>query len=134
MSPDRWARARRAAFWVYVPILLTLTLWPKLRVPGPERSDLVAHFGAFGLLTGLMIGAAFFGSPLAWRNILLPIPIIAAAGACDEWLQAIPFFHRTCALDDWCANMGGVSLAVIGAIILRKLMLPGTPVGNDLGA
>lgn len=130
MTPDRWRRARRAALLLYVPVLLTLTLWPNLKVPGPERSDLWAHFACFGLLASLLMGAGLFGPPLSWRSIAASFAACAAFGAVDEWLQAIPIVHRTCALDDWEANVVGITLACIGAAAMRRFWPAGVTGGD----
>ena len=92
-------RRRRAAFWIYVPILFTATHWPRLEIPLPgNRPDLVIHVGAFGLWAALLIGAGFFGPPLSRRNIGAALAVAPAYAALDEGLQAIPFVHRHAAL------------------------------------
>jgi VanZ family protein len=110
----------RWAFWVYVPVLFVLTHWPRLELPFPGRPDLGVHFIAFGLWAGLLSLAAYFGGPARCRNALLVWPIAVAYAALDEGLQAIPFVHRHAAVDDWLANVGGVTIGCAAALLLGR--------------
>lgn len=103
---------RRAVFVIYTLTLLLATHWPQLSIKGPiQRPDLVIHVGAFGLWTLLLILAAFFGRPLARRNILASTAVGAVYAPLDELSQGLPGLHRVVALDDALANLLGVSLA-----------------------
>jgi VanZ family protein len=116
--PARWLRLRRLAFWSYVPLLFTATHWPKLRVPLPgNRPDLLIHFLCFGLWAALLIGTAYFGPLLSWRNVGSAFLMSGTYAAFDEGLQAFPFVQRTCALDDWSANMVGIAIACGAAAV-----------------
>jgi VanZ family protein len=123
VTAGRWRTLRRAAFWCYVLILFTATHTPGVEVPFPQiRLDLFVHVGAFGLWAALLIGAGFFGPPLSNRNILAVLAIAPVYAALDEWLQKIPFIHRHAAVDDWAANVTGIILACIGAVVLRRIL------------
>ena len=116
MTVDHWRTLRRAAFWTYVVVLFTATHTPRVEVPMREiRLDLFVHVAAFGLLAALLVGAGYFGPPLSGRNILCALVVALLYAAVDEALQAIPFLHRTAALDDWAGDAGGIVLACLGA-------------------
>ncbi len=115
--------SRRWLFWVYVPLLFTATHWPNAKLPMTGRPDLVLHLTIFGVWTGLLIGAAFFGAALSWRNILWCAAIGAVYSGVDEALQAIPAIRRNAAWDDWGANLLGVAAATIVAILIRRVAL-----------
>lgn len=104
-------RLWRIAFWCYVPVLFTATHTPGVDIGGKVRIDLVVHLGAFGTWAGLLTLAAYFGPWFSRRNIVRAWPIAVAYAAADESLQAIPFVHRHAAIDDWCANVLGITLA-----------------------
>jgi hypothetical protein len=112
--------ARRWIFGIQMTLTVLLTLWPKLQVPNVvPRTDLVGHLTAFGTWMIAATWLGMFGPIFSARNIVLTGILGAAFGAVDEGLQAIPFIHRTCALDDWGCNVlgiavGGVLLAVLG--------------------
>lgn len=110
--PGLW----RMAFWIYAPILFTLTHTPGITLPTRYRPDLLVHFGAFGMWAGLLAMAAYFGPTLSWRNIRIVWPIAACYAAIDEGLQAIPFIHRHAAVDDWLANVGGITIVGISLL------------------
>src|SRR4051812_40045606 len=102
-GPDAVLRRRRLwklAFWLYAAALFTGTHWPKLELPGPEGSDKVIHVLALGAWMVIASAQGWFGAPLSDRNLLRTLLASAAYAAVDEGLQAIPFVHRTAALDD----------------------------------
>jgi VanZ family protein len=115
----RRRRLFRLAFWIYAAILFTGTHWPRLTMPGPEGSDKVIHIGAFGTWMLLATACGWFARPLSDRNILRSLLLAAAYAGTDEGLQAIPFVHRTAALDDYAANCIGIMLAALSLLILR---------------
>lgn len=125
MIPVRWLP--RAAFLLYIPTLFTATHWPNLKIEGSGRPDLVVHLAAFGLWTSLFIASGFFGPALSWRNIRWAFLIASIYAAADEALQAIPSLHRTAAFDDWLANLSGITLACIGALVLSRFLPPKEP-------
>lgn len=112
-------RARRAAFALYALALFVATHWPSLTLPAEGRPDLWIHAGVFAAWTALLISCGFLGPPLSTGNILGCALAGAAYAGCDELLQAIPALHRTAAWDDWGADVLGVGLATLGAVILR---------------
>jgi VanZ family protein len=116
-------RATRVAFVVYALTLVTLTHWPRLELPTDiiERPDLVAHVGAFGLFTLLLIAASFFGPSLSRRNILRAALIAAIYAPIDELTQSLPGVNRTTSLWDLLANLAGVALAAIAALTLARI-------------
>ena len=123
---------RRAAFWVYAAIVFTGTHWPRLRLPGAGRPDLLIHLSTFGAWTAILISAGFFGAVLSRRNIGTAAVIAPIYAAIDELLQAIPFVHRTAAFDDWLANCLGILLVVGGAMVIRTVRARATPAAKDL--
>ncbi len=119
---DRWilpTRSWRIAFWCFAALVFTMTHWPKLRVPGPEGTDLVAHMTAFGTWTMLLGLAALLGERFAARSILLGLAVGAAYAAVDEGLQAIPAIGRTCAWSDYGADVLGVIAGTGVLFVLR---------------
>ena len=116
-------RATRVAFVIYALTLVTLTHWPRLELPTDiiERPDLVAHLGAFGLFTLLLIAASFFGPSLSRRNILRSALIAAIYAPVDELTQSLPGVNRTTSALDLLANLTGVALATLAALALAKI-------------
>jgi hypothetical protein len=113
----------RIAFWLYALALFTATHWPALEVHVPyiQRPDLIVHFTAFGTWFAILWATGYVGKPLAHATVLRAFLIACAYAALDEGLQAIPWVHRDCALDDYLANCGGITLAAIGASIITLL-------------
>lgn len=126
MSPlDRLPRwLRRAAFFLYVPVLFVGTHWPALQVPGEGRPDLWVHLAAFGLWTTLFIACGFFGPVLSTRNIASALLIAPLYAAFDEGTQAIPALRRTAAWDDYAFNCTGIVLACTIAWLVSRLWRP----------
>lgn len=115
-------RARRSVFVAYAIILAIATHWPSLAIGDPQsgaRPDLPIHATAFGLLTALLIGCAFFGPALSLRNLLISTALAGAYSALDEASQAIPILDRSASPEDLLANLIGVSLVGFGALALR---------------
>jgi hypothetical protein len=109
---------RRAAFLLFTLALIVATLWPRLKLPGPENTDKVTHVLAFGLWTLLLVLASYTG-PLGSRRNLLGSALIAPifAGA-DELAQLLPGVHRTCAWDDYAANLIGIAIGLGAGLAL----------------
>lgn len=118
LGPAR--RSVRAAFICFALVLFTATHWPKLQLTNVvPRSDLWIHASAFCLWTSLLIACRFFTlRALTSRNILICVAIGIAYGGFDELTQAIPVLHRTCAWDDWGADVTGAILAGLLAFLL----------------
>jgi hypothetical protein len=124
-------RLVKAAFWVYAAALFTGTHWPKLESPGPEGTDKVIHVLALGGWMVLASLQGWFGPPLSDRNLLRTLLVAAAYAGADEGLQAIPFIHRTAALDDYAANAIGVMLAALSLLLLRRRLEARGPGADD---
>lgn len=83
------------------------THWPKL-VFGPEApSDKILHAAAFGVLTFLLWRTRWIGS--VW---VLALTMVVYA-AIDESTQSLPWIQRHTSLDDYYADVIGISLAVL---------------------
>ena len=122
MNGEPGSRRRSQVYFVYggyVGLLFMLTHWPNLKLPDVvERPDLYAHLGCFGTLSALTIACAFFGPALSGRNVGWSAVVALLYAAFDEALQAIPFIHRTAALDDYAANATGIiGVAIIAWMI-----------------
>lgn len=113
-------RLLKVAFWIYAAALFTGTHWPNLRSPGPEGSDKVIHVMALGGWMVLASLQGWFAPQLSDRNLLRTLLVAAAYAAVDESSQAIPFVHRTAALDDYAANAIGIMLAAFALLVLRR--------------
>lgn len=123
MTSTPKTRALRIAFIVYALTLVTLTHWPRLELPADiiERPDLVAHVGAFGLFTLLLIAASFFGPSLSTRNIARAALVAAIYAPLDELTQSLPGVNRTTSALDLVANLAGVALATLAALTLARI-------------
>lgn len=134
-APGRLATLRRLAFLLYTLCLLVATLWPKLKLPGPEGTDKVTHLLAFGLWTFLFVWAGWFGPPISRRNLLLAALVAPLFAGADELAQLVPAMHRTCAWDDYAANLIGIAIGLAAAVVpaLRrgKIEAPAPPPGPE---
>jgi hypothetical protein len=120
----------RWAFRAYTAALLTVTLWPKLRVPNAvPRTDLVAHMIGFGLWTLLLLLCGAFGRVWSVRNVALSALVGVAFSGIDELLQLIPFIHRTCAWDDFGADCLGVAIVLGAALVIVARRRGAEPAG-----
>ncbi len=123
-ASDAWflpTRTWRTAFWSFAVLLFTLTHWPKLRVPGPEGTDIVAHMTFFGTWTVLFGLAAWIPERFSGRSLALGFLAGVVYAAFDEGLQAIPALGRTCAWDDYGANVLGVTAGTLTLLILGRV-------------
>lgn len=121
MPAARWLLIRRIGFSLYALTLISATHWPSLKIEGPVDRDKTIHIFAFALWTAALIAAAFFGPVFSRRNIALAAIIAILYAAFDEATQAIPFLHRTAALDDWLADLIGIALATAAATCFALL-------------
>src|SRR5258705_714639 len=104
------------AYWVFA---LGMTHIPHPPPLGPVTSDKLAHFLAYGLLTGLLFLALWNWRP-GWRYLpLIVLGIVVAYAAFDELTQ--PIFGRDCEFLDWVADSSAavVAVSVLGAVRLR---------------
>ena len=129
--------AFRRLFWLltglYWAFIFTLTHVPSLPPPPGHLNDKSAHFLAYGGLAGAIFISLWLSRPdrpgLWWRVLL----ICAAYGAVDEWLQALPFIHRSCELNDWFADVAGTLVAVTILGVVRFLVVR-RPVADKMPA
>ncbi len=109
-------------FGAYAVLLFTATHYPNLQVPGPvPRTDLFVHVGAFGCWMLAASWCAWFGPATSMRNVVRTWFIAVVYAGFDEGLQAIPALHRTCAWDDFGANVLGITLAGAAFWFVGKL-------------
>ena len=131
--PAGWTTGRRAVvflFGAYAGFQFMMTHWPKLVVPGPGRPDLIVHFAVFGLWNALLISCARFGPALSWRNITASTVLASVYAGVDEGLQAIPVLRRVCAWDDYGANVAGIHLVAVAALLLSWALRRSSPHGG----
>lgn len=114
---------RRILFGLYAAALLYGTHGPRrdVSVAGIERPDLIVHLCAFGGFFVLLLAAEFFGPWRSARGIGACTLIATAFAAVNEATQALPIFGRTSALDDFAANIGGIALGVVGAVVAARM-------------
>jgi putative peptidoglycan lipid II flippase len=107
-----------AIYWL---ALFTATHWPGLGLPqaGSLGYDKLIHFGAFVVLTILLVKAQFGGS--TWKNVLFAGVIAAGYAYFDEITQKLEIVNRHFSTSDLLFNLMGV-VVVVGA------MLPGARV------
>jgi len=106
----------------YLDILLTLIvtavltvamLWPiNQPPPAPDGTDKVVHLIAFAALAFPLARTGRFG--------LIPIFIATSTyGGIIEVLQ--PSFGRSADMQDWIADIAGVALGILLALLYRRL-------------
>lgn len=119
----RLTLATRVLFVVFALVLVTLTHWPNLEldIDVVERPDLIAHVGAFGLWTLLLIAASFFGPMLSTRNIARAGVVGAIYAPIDELTQGLPGVHRHVSALDLIANLVGVAGAVVFMLVVARI-------------
>ncbi len=117
-------RTLRAIFCVYACVVFALTHWPALTLSLPiRRPDLWAHLTVFSIWTVLASLCGFFGPALSGHNVLRTFALAVVYAAIDEGLQAIPWLRRTCAWDDYLANVLGITLGVVLVLIVKTLLV-----------
>jgi VanZ family protein len=105
-----------AIYWL---TLFVLTHIPQPRMVDVPLGDKTAHLIAYALLASLLLLSLRKSRVRKVEAITLLICI--SYGAIDEWLQAIPFIHRSCELYDWFADCTGAALAVaVLSMLLRR--------------
>jgi len=113
----------RGSFIAYVIALFTATHWPNLEIDVPlERPDLLAHAGAFGLFTALLLATGWLGRPLSARAILLATVAGVCVSAVNEASQGLPQVRRTVDPSDLWANLVGVGIVTVGAAVLAVVV------------
>ena len=100
-----------------VTTLLTVAmLWPiDQPPPGPDGSDKMVHLIAFAAL-------AF---PLARTGRFGLIPVFVGASVFGGLIELIqPSFGRSADMQDWIADIAGVGLGIVLALLYRRLRKP----------
>ena len=123
MQDRRGLAMARVVFVAYTILLLLGTLWPNLKVDVGDvpRPDLYLHLLAFGGFTALMLGCQWFGPLLSARNIAWSGVVSTGFALANESAQGLPFIHRHARLDDAAANILGVALPLMGALLLGAI-------------
>lgn len=119
----RALRNRRAVFVVVVILAFVATHWPRLELAGTGGAplDKLAHALNFAVLTALLWQTG-------WVRRLAVLPAVMVAwSSFDELTQGIPGLGRTVDLDDWLANLAGLSGSVAFIAALR-------PAGQGIAA
>ena len=104
------------ALVLYWGFALTMTHMPHPPPVGPQVSDKLIHFLAYGLLSGLLFLAVWMSRPnMRWLPGVV-LGIIVAYAAFDEITQ--PIFGRDCEFADWAADSsaGVVAVTILGMI------------------
>ena len=98
---------------IVTAVLTVAMLWPiNQPPPGPDGSDKVVHFVAFAALAFPLARTGRFG--------LIPVFIGASAfGGIIEVIQ--PSFGRSADMQDWFADIAGVGLGIVLALLYRRL-------------
>ena len=99
--------------FIMTTVLTVAMLWPiNQPPPAPDGSDKVVHLIAFAALAFPLARTGRFG--------LIPIFIAASAyGGIIEVLQ--PSFGRSADMKDWIADIAGVALGIVLALLYRRL-------------
>ncbi len=107
--------AARIGLAIYWPVLALATHWPRLDLKLPDfdgKTDKIMHFGAFALLTLLLVNARLTGRAVKPRANLLWACVIAIVYATvDEVTQG--YFQRTVSLADWWWNMLAITAVAV---------------------
>ena len=93
--------------------LTVAMLWPIHEPPtAPDGTDKLVHLVAFAAL-------AF---PLARTGRVGLIPVVVGASAFGGLIEVLqPFFGRSADMQDWIADIVGVALGMILALLYRRL-------------
>ena len=106
--------------YIDIPLTLMVTtvltvamLWPiNQPPPAPDGSDKIVHFLAFAALAFPLARTGRFG--------LTPVFVVASAfGGLIEVMQ--PSFGRSSDMQDWIADIAGVALGIMLALLYRRL-------------
>ena len=100
------ARNMRFVFLAALACVFVVTHIPRLAVGTSDSPiDKLVHATAYGVLAALFLLARW------WRPVWPALAALAAWAALDEITQAIPGLGRTADLDDWLADVTGMSIA-----------------------
>ena len=95
---------------VYWGALFVATHIPNPSALAPKVSDKWMHLGAYGALGALSLWALRGRGVALGRAGALTLAGLALYGALDEVSQG--WVGRSCDVWDWCADVGGVGLAL----------------------
>src|SRR3954462_7967186 len=105
------------AYWGFALVMTHIPHPPPI---GPQVSDKLIHFLAYGLLSGLLFLTLWMWRP-GWRYLpLVVLGMIIAYAAFDELTQ--PIFGRDCEFLDWVADSSAAVVAVSVLGVARLLM------------
>ena len=98
---------------IVTTVLTVAMLWPiNQPPPGPDGSDKMVHLIAFAAL-------AF---PLARTGRFGLIPVFVGASAFGGLIELVqPTFGRSADMQDWIADIAGVGLGIVLALLYRRL-------------
>ena len=98
---------------IVTTVLTVAMLWPIHQPPpGPDESDKVVHLIAFAAL-------AF---PLARTGRIGLVPVFIGASTFGGLIELIqPTFGRSADMQDWIADIAGVVLGIVLALLYRRL-------------
>jgi hypothetical protein len=117
-------KTRRSALLIYALALTIATHWPNLEIRIGEipRPDILLHAVCFGMLTLLILISGLFRRPvLTAGNIGLTWLAGAAWSGLDELSQGLPGINRWVAWSDFFANLLGVTLIALAALVYLLL-------------
>ena len=98
---------------VVMTVLTVAMLWPiNQPPPAPDGTDKLVHLIAFAAL-------AF---PLASTGRIGLIPVFVGASAFGGFIEVLqPSFGRSADMQDWIADITGVALGIVLALLYRRL-------------
>ena len=99
--------------FIMTTVLTVAMLWPIHQPPpAPDGSDKVVHLIAFAAL-------AF---PLARTGRIGLLPVFVGASAYGGIIEVLqPSFGRSADMQDWIADIAGVGLGIVLALLYRRL-------------
>jgi VanZ family protein len=115
----RFLQVALIAYWLFA---LIMTHIPKPPPIGPEVSDKLIHFLAYGLLGGLLFLTMWITRPQLRYLPPVALAILIAYAAFDELTQ--PLFGRAAGFDDWLADCAGALVAVAVLGLMRQFIKP----------
>ena len=98
---------------IVTAVLTVALLWPITKpLPAPNGTDKLVHLIAFAALAFPLARTGRFG--------LVPVFVSASAfGGLIELIQ--PTFGRSADMQDWIADIAGVGLGIVLALLYRRL-------------